>query len=80
MAEEVTEVKPDLVHLDKLSNEELKREIYRLRKEKTNLRKQVQTKDSIIDYLKTAQEERMAMKIADAVVRVLPNRGIRRLG
>ncbi|NTV25914.1 MAG: hypothetical protein HGB01_06855 [Chlorobiaceae bacterium] len=80
MADEVTGTKPDLVHLDKLSPEELKREIYRLRKERTNLRKQVETKESIIDYLRTAQEDRMAMKVAEAVERVLPNRGIRRLG
>lgn len=80
MADDVTGAKPDLVHLDKLSPEELKREIYRLRKERTNLRKQVETKESIIDYLRTAQEDRMAMKVAEAVERVLPNRGIRRLG
>lgn len=80
MAEEETGMKPDLVHLERLSTEELKREIYRLRKERTNLRKQVETKDSIIDYMRSAQEDRMASKIADAVERLLPNRGIRRLG
>ena len=80
MAGEVTDTKPDLIHLDRMSVEELKREIYRLRRIITEKGLVVKRLEGKLERYELAQQERTAMKIAESVERILVSKGLRRLG
>jgi hypothetical protein len=65
--------------LDQMTVEDMKREIYRLRHIRTDLQNKLKGKEAIISYLKTAQDDRMAKKVAEEVRGLIQTRGLRRI-